>query len=157
MLDRACSKATAERLEVKFLQADARQLPFPDNCFDGVISVSVLEFLPDLAAALREAYRVLKPGGRLVVGIIGRDSDWGRYYAEKARRDSKSIFGRARFYTLEELRGAMPGTSIRACAVLFTPPDFDYGLEQEALVLESAAISARRTDGGFVCAVSVKQ
>jgi len=157
MLASARAKAEAEGLAVEFLQADAGQLPFPDNCFDGVLSVSALEFLPDLAAALRESYRVLKPGGRLVVGVIGRDSDWDRYYTEKARRDSKSVFNQTRLYTLEELRGAMPGGSIRARAVLFTPPHFDYESEQAALALEFAAIQAGRTDGGFVCAASVKQ
>lgn len=157
MLARARAKAAKENLNVKFLLADARQLPFPDKCFDSVIAVSSLEFLPDLREALNEAYRVLKPGGKLVVGVIGRNSAWGRYYMEKARRDSKSVFNRARFYTLEELKNAMPGKDPRARAVLFVPPNFNHELEQAAQELEAAAVEAGRTDGGFIVAVSIKQ
>ena len=50
-------------------QADVRALPFPDESFDAVISSSVLyhEWVPDVAAALREIYRVLKPDGLLLL------------------------------------------------------------------------------------------
>ncbi|MDQ0286560.1 SAM-dependent methyltransferase [Desulfofundulus luciae] len=156
MLAKARAKAQAEGLPVEFVQGDAVQLPFPDDSFDGVISVSAMEFVPDLGAALQEAYRVLKPRGRLVVGLIGRDSSWGRFYAEKARRDPDSVFNRARLYTLDELRCAMPGDAVRARAVLFTPPGFDYEQEEAAWQIEAAAVAAGRTDGGFICAVSIK-
>ncbi|HHW44329.1 methyltransferase domain-containing protein [Desulfofundulus thermobenzoicus] len=156
MLAKAAARAQVEGLPVEFVLGDAGQLPFRDNSFDGVISVSALEFMPDPGAALREVYRVLKPCGRLVVGVIGRDSSWGRFYAEKARRDPGSVFNRARLYTLDELRCAMPGRSVRARAVLFTPPDFDYRQEQAARELEAAAVNAGRSDGGFICAVSIK-
>lgn len=156
MLERARDKAGREGLKVEFIQADAGLLPFPGETFDAVISVTAMEFLPDLRAALLEAFRVLKPGGRLVVGLVGRDSAWFRYYDEKARRDSDSVFRAARFHTLEELQEAMPGREARARAVLFVPPDFDFSAEQAALELEAAAVRAGRTDGGFICAVSIK-
>jgi ubiquinone/menaquinone biosynthesis C-methylase UbiE len=47
------------------LQLDARRLPFADGAFDGLICESVLAFLPDISAALREFARVVKPGGFL--------------------------------------------------------------------------------------------
>ena len=49
-----------------FVQADAAQLPFDDNQFDAAICFYVGMNLPDEAAVLAEARRVLKPGGRLV-------------------------------------------------------------------------------------------
>ncbi|MHB0859261.1 MAG: class I SAM-dependent methyltransferase [Anaerolineae bacterium] len=45
----------------------AEQLPYPDSFFDIVLSHEVLEHVDDDCAAVRDAYRVLKPGGRLVV------------------------------------------------------------------------------------------
>lgn len=49
-------------------QGDARQLPYCDDSFDAAFLVTVLGEIPDQAAALRELSRVLRPGGRLVVG-----------------------------------------------------------------------------------------
>lgn len=49
-------------------QGDARDLPYADASFDAAFLVTVLGEVPDQAAALWELRRVLKPGGRLVVG-----------------------------------------------------------------------------------------
>jgi arsenite methyltransferase len=55
-----------------FRAGDAGALPFPDATFDAVVSTQVFEYLDDVAAALAEAHRVLRPGGRLLV----LDTDW---------------------------------------------------------------------------------
>jgi ubiquinone/menaquinone biosynthesis C-methylase UbiE len=54
-------------------QGDATNLPYEDASVDGVILTAVLGEIPDSAAALREIRRVLKPGGRLVVGELFGD------------------------------------------------------------------------------------
>lgn len=51
-------------------RGDARELPYPDGSFDAAFIVVVLGEVPDKDAALRELRRVLKPGGRLVVGEV---------------------------------------------------------------------------------------
>ncbi len=57
---------------VAFHEADAASLPFDDGDFDAVLSVQVLEYVPDPDRALAELYRALRPGGRAVVW----DVDW---------------------------------------------------------------------------------
>src|SRR3989449_8162623 len=49
-------------------QGDARALPYANHSFDAAFLVAVLGEIPDQDAALRELARVLRPGGRLVVG-----------------------------------------------------------------------------------------
>ena len=67
MLDLAMSKPGLER--VRFQQADAQALPFADSSFDVVVCQFGVMFFPDRVAAYREAWRVLRPGGRLLFNV----------------------------------------------------------------------------------------
>src|SRR6201997_1606689 len=55
--------------QVGFLRADAQQLPLRDQTVDAVVSIAVLQLIPDPFAALSEIARVLRPGGRLAVMV----------------------------------------------------------------------------------------
>lgn len=55
------------------VRADARRLPFRDATFDAAVAVNVLHHLDDPRLALREARRVLVPGGVLLASAICRD------------------------------------------------------------------------------------
>ena len=74
MLDHVMRKA-AERgvTNVRATLGDAQQLPFDDDAFDAAVLVTVLGEIPDQEQALREVARVLRPGGRLVVGELFGD------------------------------------------------------------------------------------
>jgi ubiquinone/menaquinone biosynthesis C-methylase UbiE len=55
-----------------FTAGDACTLPFPDGSFDAAVATQVYEYVADMPAALAEARRVLRPGGRLLI----LDTDW---------------------------------------------------------------------------------
>ncbi len=68
MLERARERSSSLGLgNVSFTEAVASAVPFPDASFDRVVIANVLFYLRDPVAALREATRLLRPGGRLVL------------------------------------------------------------------------------------------
>jgi SAM-dependent methyltransferase len=65
MLDKALPRGAA--LDIAWVQGDSQRLPFRDGCFDHVLLHLILAIVPDTRAALREAARVVRVGGRLFV------------------------------------------------------------------------------------------
>jgi ubiquinone/menaquinone biosynthesis C-methylase UbiE len=74
MLDHTMRRAREEGFgNVTPKLGDARELPYADDTFDGAYLVTVLGEVPDQDAALRELARVVRPGGRIVVGELFGD------------------------------------------------------------------------------------
>ena len=69
----ACATAKlAGRPGLEWRPADATQLPFDDRSFDAVVCQFGLMFFPDKLAGIREAFRVLRSGGRLLLSVWDR-------------------------------------------------------------------------------------
>lgn len=67
MVERVRRRASALQLAVDARIMDGQQLTFPDESFDAVILHLILAVIPDPVACIREAERVLRPGGRAVI------------------------------------------------------------------------------------------
>jgi ubiquinone/menaquinone biosynthesis C-methylase UbiE len=72
-------------------QGDATALPFEDASVDAVVLTAVLGEIPDTAAALREIRRVLRPGGRLVVGELFGDPHFTTLASLKAQAGDAAL------------------------------------------------------------------
>ena len=111
--------------EIAWSVGDAQRLPLPDACADAYVISFGIRNVTDIAAALREARRVLKPGGRFLClefsrvqvaalmpvydawsfkvlprlgGLVAKDSDSYRYLAESIRTfpDQETLAGMMR-------------------------------------------------------------
>ena len=94
MLDHTMERAQEVGIgHIKPVRSDARELPFPDDTFDGAYLVTVLGEIPDQVAALRELGRVVRPGGRIVVGELFGDPHMVTHsaLAERARAAGLSV------------------------------------------------------------------
>ena len=76
MLEAARDRARGAHADATYIEGNARSLPFADGTFDVVVAITVLCFVPDAGSAVSEMARVLRPGGRLVIGELGRHSLW---------------------------------------------------------------------------------
>jgi ubiquinone/menaquinone biosynthesis C-methylase UbiE len=103
MLDHTMRRAEADGISnIDPTRGDARSLPYPDGSFDRAFLVTVLGEIPDQQAALSELRRVLKPGGRLVVGELFGDPHWVSPGALRQRAEEAGL----RF---ERMIGRFPG------------------------------------------------
>ncbi len=83
--------------------ADAMRLPFASNSFDVLIAMDMLEHLPDDALALKEFYRVLKPGGIIIATVPAYPHLWSEHdvalmhFRRYVRSELRSRFSEAGF------------------------------------------------------------
>ena len=102
MLERARAKVAAASPEVRgrieLRRADAKALPFPAGSFDVVFSNTILHHIPEPIDLLREARRVLRPGGCLLVRDLFRPptpervGELVRLHAAGANESQRELF-----------------------------------------------------------------
>ena len=121
--NRATERAKIAGLEsnVNFLVADALNMPFPDDSFDLVWSLESGEHMPDKIKFLQECYRVLKPGGTLILATWCH-RPLGETAGELTDAERKELAEIYRVYALpyvislpeyEEITRSLPFTNIR--------------------------------------------
>lgn len=95
----------ARQRGITVLEGVAEALPFTDCSFDFAIMITVICFLDDIDQAFREACRILKPHGTLVIGFIDRDSELGQRYSQKKKQSQ--FYRDAIFYSVSELEALL--------------------------------------------------
>lgn len=146
MLAYAREKARYAGLDLAFHAMDLLALDFPDDHFDGIVSMALFEFIRDDQKAMDELFRVLRPGGYLMIGTITRDSSWGAQYLRQAERPD-SVFYKANFKTASEMAALYPERLLAQKDAVFIPPN----AAPEDLTLENEARLSKTEVGAYTC------
>ena len=86
---------------IQVYEGVAEQLPFNDETFDFVLLVTTICFVDDLEKSFKEAYRVLKNEGFIIVGFVDKESELGKRYHLK-RKKSK-FYKDAAFFSVKDI------------------------------------------------------
>jgi ubiquinone/menaquinone biosynthesis C-methylase UbiE len=120
MLLQALFKIRGRRFFV--VQGDMRHLPFGDGSFDKAISVTAVEFIEAAKVAVKELFRVTKPGGIIVVATLNSLSPWSDRRKEAGKK-GHSIFKHTVFRSPEEVAALSPVEGVVQTAIHFQKED----------------------------------
>lgn len=153
MLAAACALCDERAAGAQLLDGRAEHLPFANAAFDVVVAVTVLCFIRDAGGTIGEMARVLKPGGRLVIGELRRWNTWAALRKLRGRLGSPT-WKHARFRSESELRTLVTEAGLSVMSVrgaVFYPPT---GFFARLLAPVDQYLSRRTTVGAAFIALS---
>ena len=111
--------ARSRHPDLKFHRGDAQALPFEDASFDGVVSLGLIQMVPDWRSALSETMRILKPGGMAVIETNRRFPAWEYWFKHAMYIITGSVGAEERQSVLNAHRmgPAAPNGSLRKFAI----------------------------------------
>jgi len=92
----------ARRRGINTFWSRGEQQVFEEALFGTVFLITTLCFLESPLEVLKEAYRILQPGGKVVLGLILKDSPWGQHYQQE-KMEGHRIYKHATFYQCNEV------------------------------------------------------
>ncbi len=135
----------AEKRGIKTVQAYGENLPFEGGTFGCVLIIATLCFVEDPLKVLKEARRVLRPDGSIILGIIPKDSPWGILYEEK-KKQGHPFYRKARFNTFHDIKQMIEASGLIVAGIRSTL----LRRPGEPRVIEEPVEGYSR-DAGFLC------
>lgn len=115
----------ASRRGITTLLGKGEQQLFDEGSFGTVFLIVTLCFLDSPLDVLREAYRILMPGGKVALGLVLRESPWGKFYQRKQQQGHR-FYKYATFYRYDEVIGLLEEADFlieKVISTLFQEPD----------------------------------
>jgi len=140
----------AKRRGVKVVRAKGENLPFKKDILGAVFILFTLCFVENALKVFEEVKGVLKPNGIVIVGIINKDSKWGKLYLKK-KKESHPIYKHAMFYSINEISELMKKASLSVetySSTLCQPPS--------GMPYREDAYKELINEAGFVCILARK-
>ena len=95
---------------IEVINGIAENLPYKDLHFDFILFVTICH-LDSIKAALKEAFRVLKHRGSIIIGFIDKNQEIGKAYEEKRRQST--FFKYANFYSVDQIINLLNETGFK--------------------------------------------
>jgi tRNA-Thr(GGU) m(6)t(6)A37 methyltransferase TsaA len=135
----------AEKRGVKTVHGYGENLPFGDETFGCILIIVTLCFVENPLDVLREAKRVLRKGGSIIIGLVPKDSPWGAFYEEK-KRAGHPFYKNARFYALKDIENMLQAAGLKISRIrstLLQRPDEPRKIEEP--------VEGNISGAGFLC------
>ncbi|HIE17316.1 MAG TPA: class I SAM-dependent methyltransferase [Dehalococcoidia bacterium] len=114
----------AKRRGINVFQAKGEERFFQTASFGTVFLIVTLCFVNSPVAVLREVHRILKAGGKIVLGLVLSDSPWGRFYLGKKKK-GHPFYKHATFYSYTQIAELLDSTGFvieKVVSTLFQKP-----------------------------------
>ncbi len=135
----------AKKRGEKVVYGYGENLPFKNETFGCILLIVTLCFVENPIEVLREAKRVLKKNGSIVIGLVPKDSPWGIFYEEK-KRTGHPFYSNARFYTMQDVNELLQKVGLKISRIrstLLQRPDEPRRIEK--------GIEGYVKNAGFLC------
>jgi SAM-dependent methyltransferase len=111
---------------IEVIEGIAEAMPLPDNSYDLALFVTTICFVDDAERALEEIYRILRPGGHIVVGFVDKNTPLGRFYQK--HKEQSRFYKTAHFFSGAEVMELLKKTGFVDCKAVQTlfGPDLDH-------------------------------
>ena len=138
----------ARKRGIKVYEKEAQNLPFSDSTFDFILFVTTICFLKEPILAIKEAKRVLKPGGSIIIGIIDKNSFLGKLYEKK--KESSKFYKYAKFYSTDDVINWLKKLNFREIKTVQTL------FKNPKEIREVEPVKEGYGEGGFVVLSAIK-
>ena len=91
----------AKKRGIEVVKGVAENLPLKDAKLEFALMVTTICFVSDISKSFREAHRILKPNGSLIIGFVDKDSPIGESYLQ--HKDKSLFYNIATFYSVNEV------------------------------------------------------
>jgi SAM-dependent methyltransferase len=146
--------ARVEATNVDFRLGEIEHLPVLDGSVDAILSNCVINLSPDKASVFREAFRVLKPGGRLAISDVISTKPMPPEIAKSMEAYTGCVSGAATAQTVREL---LLDAGFEDVAIRIRPGSgalLEHCMPGSADYVASATVEARKPSGKSCCGPS---
>jgi SAM-dependent methyltransferase len=126
---------------IEIIPGTAEAMPIPAERYDFVLMVTTICFVDNAETAFSEIYRILRPGGSVIIGFVDKETPLGRHY--QAHKAQSRFYKTARFFSAREVETLLKKNGFVRCTARQT-------LFGETLASMRGGIKTGYGEGAFV-------